>query len=558
MMMCRSLRSHNGFSLVKILLLFVMFALAILYYLPHINGTTLTVVNQIGDRVKGVVNDLKSKVILIKHSFSNSLDSLHVKVSRKLADLLDKLNLKKLSKQIKGVQDAWERDMSTLLEASRSRGFNVSEMQKMYDEYNAGERSWRRVESFYWDDMQAQTQKAVQKSFEHFLERPIGCSDFSQELKTIWEIGERFNEGSFSGYTEAKALSDTLYNPRSVDFVTELFEWLRVAGLYASPPGDWRNDWFIRQLITATATGENVTPDYPATIQMITSQVGNHEVYRILGDITIAEIYLNYNLLHASIQYYEDAISSLSAIARQKDARQPYSRSTLGIHMALGLLHERMCSNSDLASKEFKDVIAIARRLNLPCNQYNQAHYHLAVLNLQIRERSTIQPQFTQNKEPVSVTAEELLQEKPAASPSETADGVITGTIGDGQVGSRAMRPSTGTPDPGRKEHPLSGGTPPGPLVTPTPSDYYAPGEIILGTILPGKSQRRRERDIRLRPRQELGGSLKMETFKLEQLYDLGSIPEDAVREFELYLKCQSRGEDTVIARYVLSKYYGR
>jgi tetratricopeptide (TPR) repeat protein len=566
-MMCRYLSSHKGLSLVKILLVLVILAGAALYFLPHVGGDTFTAINQIGDRVKGIVNNLKSKVTVLKNSLSNGLDSTSVKISRRLADLLDKLNLKKLSEQIKGVQDAWEQDMSTLLEASRNRGFRISETQRMYDEYSAGERSWRRVESFYWEDIQAQTQQAVQKSFENFLKRPIGCSDFSQELKTIWEIGERFNEDTFSGYAEAKTLSESLYNPRSVDFVAELFEWLRVGGLYAAPPGNWKDDWFIRQLITAIDTGEGMTPDYPTTIQMIETQVGNHPVYSILGDIAIAEIYLNYDLINSSIQHYEEAIAELSSIANQEDTRNPYSYSALGLHMALGLLHERMCSNADLASKEFKDVIAIARRLNLSCDQYNTAHYHLAVINLQIRERATIQPQFTENKTPTAVTAEELLKEQATPVPGSSG-GVIKGTIGDGQASSRAITPSTESGD-SREENPVetTGTTPvqptpvptvtPVPAATPTPADYYAPGEIVVGTIQPGQA-RRQERDIRLRPRQELGSSVRMERFRLEQLYNLSSIPEDAVREFELYLKCQSQGEGTVIARYVLNKYHGR
>ena len=563
-MMCRYLSSHKGFSLVKILLFIVILAGAILYFLPHVGGDTFTVVNQIGDRVKGIVNNLKSKVAVLKNSLSNGLDSATVKISRKLADILDKLNMKKLAAQLEGVQQAWREDMEALLEASRSRGFNVNSTQQMYDEYNAGDRSWRRVESYYWEDIQTQTQKAVQKSFDHFLKRPIGCSDFSQELKTIWEIGNYFNEDTFSGYAQAKMLSESLYNPRSVDFVTELFEWLRIGGIYAAPPGDWKDDWFVRQLTTAIDTSGELTPDYPGTIQMIEAQVGNHPVYRILGGIVIAEIYLNYDLLNSSIQYYEDAIRDLSQIAGEQDNRNRYSYSALGLHMSLGLLHERMCSNADLASKEFKDVVAIARRLNIPCDQYNAAHYHLAVINLQIRERATIQPRFAENTTPAAVTAKDLLEGD--ATPTPTGSGeVIKGTIDENGGRTREIVPTTPTPGASqRPENPVEGGsgtTPeivvPTPQPTPTPPDYYAPGEVVVGTIQPGES-RRQERDIRLRPRQELGSSIRMERFKLDQLYDLSQIPEDAVREFELYLKCQNQGEGTVIARYVLDKYHGK
>ncbi|MCP4398576.1 MAG: hypothetical protein GY801_14925 [bacterium] len=558
-MMCRYLGSHKGLSLVKMLLLVVILAGAVLYYLPHIGGDTFTVINQVGDRVKGIANNLKSKVIGLKNSISNGMDSTTVKIVRKLTDILDKLNLKKLAEQIKGVQESWEQDIKTLLDASRSRGFNVDTTQQMYDEYNAGERSWRRVESFYWKDIQTQTQKAVQKSFEHFLKRPIGCSDFREELRTIWEIGERFNEDTFEGYDKAKTLSESLYNPRSVDFVTELFEWLRVGGIYAAPPGDWKDDWFIRQLMTAIDTSGDLTPDYPQTIQMIEKQVGNHPIYRILGNVIIAEIYLNYDLMNSTIQHYEDAIRDLSIITNEQDSRNRYSYSALGLHMSLGLLNERMCSNDDLASKEFKDVVAIARRLSMSCDRYNKAHYHLAVINLQIKERASIQPKFTENKTPTAETAEELLKEETTPVPAGSG-GVIKGTIDDGGR-TRAIGSQPG--DSERQENPVGeGGTTvtivvPTPLPTPTPPDYYAPGEVVVGTIQPGQT-RRGERDIRLRPRQELGSSVKMEKFKLDQLYDLSKIPEDAAREFETYLKCQSQGEGTVIARYVLDKYHGK
>lgn len=562
-MMCRYLSSHKGLSLVKILLAIAILAGVALYFLPHVGGDTLTVVNQLGDRVKGVVNNLKSKVTFLKNSVSNGMDSTTVKIARKLADVLDKLNLTKLAEQIKGVQEAWQQDMEALLNASRSRGFNVGQTQQMYDEYNAGERSWRRVESYYWEDIQNQTQAAVQRSFEHFLKRPIGCSDFRQELRTIWEIGERFNEDTFSGYAEAKTLSDSLYNPRSVDFVAELFEWLRVGGIYAAPPGDWKDDWFIRQLMSAIDTSGDLTPDYPGTISVIEKQVGNHPIYSILGDIVIAEIYLNYDLINSSIQHYEDAIRDLSKITTEQDTRNRYSYSALGLHMSLGLLNERMCSNDDLASKEFKDVVAIARRLNISCDQYNEAHYNLAVINLQIKERASIQPKFEENKAPAAVTAEELLQEE-GATPVLPAgsDGVIKGTIDENGGRTREIVPSTST-DLAREENPVGDNSSTTavvvatPLPTPTPPDYYAPGEVVVGTIQPGQTPRS-ERDIRLRPREEVGGSLKMETFKLDQLYDLSRIPEDAVREFETYLKCTNQGEGTVIARYVLDKYHGK
>ena len=65
-------------------------------------------------------------------------------------------------------------------------------------------------------------------------------------------------------------------------------------------------------------------------------------------------------------------------------------------------------------------------------------------------------------------------------------------------------------------------------------------------------------RTVRLRPRRELGESQKMAEFKVEDLYDLSSIPDDAIREFELYLKCSNEGPRAQIARFIHDKYLGK
>ena len=59
-------------------------------------------------------------------------------------------------------------------------------------------------------------------------------------------------------------------------------------------------------------------------------------------------------------------------------------------------------------------------------------------------------------------------------------------------------------------------------------------------------------------PGPELGDSQKMITFKLEDLYDLSRIPNDAIREFELYLKCADTGPRVDVARFVHDKYMGK
>ena len=49
-----------------------------------------------------------------------------------------------------------------------------------------------------------------------------------------------------------------------------------------------------------------------------------------------------------------------------------------------------------------------------------------------------------------------------------------------------------------------------------------------------------------------------MKKFDIGDLYDLSKIPDDAVREFELYLKCHAEGERAEIARFIHNKYLGR
>ncbi len=571
-MMCRYVRSQRGFSLIKILLSLIIAVAVVLYFLPYLSGgNSFSVVNELSAKARGIGSVLTSRVQLLTAKMSNSLEGTTTKISRKLEALLDKLNFKKLATQIAEVREEWETDMTTLIEASKSRGFDMGQVQQSFDEYNAEERSWKRVESLYWSDLRSQTQQEIEKSFQHFLTQPVGCSDYTVEFKTILSIGNYFNEDTFEGYSKAKELSGDLYNPRSLSFVKDLFEWFRIAGIY-TPAGDWKDDWFIQKLTQAIDTSQNSSPDYPGIIHGIEQQAGSHQVYRILGDIVVAEIYLNYDLVNSTLEYYDEAIRNLYALANTYDRRNPYSYTTLGMHMALGLMNERMCSNNDLAMKEFKDVIAIANRLGLSCEQYNDAHYHLAVMNLQIRERAAILPKFTTVASSRTDTVEALLPPAPTKVPdvTSTGSGVVTGTVGD--ENSRRTIPiptpvplgsegtARGVVKQGRGERPATGTTAIEPVLpaTPTPVPIppsYGEGEIQKGTV--DVLNRRPERDIRLVPRQELGDSVRM-NFTLDQLYDLSKIPDDAAREFEWYLKCQKQGDEVDVARYVLNKYLGK
>ncbi len=581
--MSRYIASQKGFSLVKMLVALLVVVGIALYFMPQIGGDTFTVINQLSDRAKGIGNLLGSKVRLLTGKIGATTEGLSVRFSDQLAGILDKLHLKGLAKELKSVKEEWQKDMQMLIGASKSRGFDMNSTMQGYNEYEAGSRSWRRVESQYWDEMRKQTQQAIEKSFKSFLMRPVGCSDFTVELKKIWEISAAFNEDTFDGYTRAKELSQELYNPRSLDFAPLVLEWLNIAGLYV-PPSD--NDWFIQQLRRAIEP-QNGPTLYPQIIQQIDGQAGSNQVYCIIANVVIAEIYLNYDLMNGAMERYDEAIRGLYAIASRIDQGSPYSYQALGTHMTLGLLNERLCSNVDLALKEFKDVVAIARRLNLPCNQYNTAHYHLAIMNLQIRERATILPQFAAATVANTQTVNQLL---PAATPTPALDqatptpalvssttttiststttntytsgsGVVKGTVPAGGGRSLVEVPTAEVIAPAseREERPVGvTAVVVTPVVTPTPlTPTYADGEIVKGTIAPGEL-RRIERDIRLRPRAELGQTVKMQTFSIEQLYDLSLIPEDAIREFETYLKCENQGEEVVVARYVLNKYLGK
>ncbi len=565
MMMGQYFSSQRGFSLVKILVPLLLAAVLILYFMPYIAGSRIDILNEVSAKVKGVVNNLISKVFLLKDKFGNTFETTSIKLSRTLANLFDRLKLSGLAKLISDVKVEWEGDMQSLIDTSRSRGFDMQSIEASYDEYTAGQRSWRRVEAGYWEAIREQTRQAIEKSFRQFLNRPVGCSDYTVELKKVWEIGNRFNEDTFEGYLEAKRLSEELYNPRSVEFMIELLSWLSKAGFYpAQAAGNWEQDWYVQQLLLAiTPQSDGYPPDYPQIIQQIDQRASaaRNPIERIVADSTAAEIYLNYDLINSTIERHEESLRNLSALSNQYAQGNSYSMVALGLHMTLGLLHERLCTNADLAIKEFKDVVAIASRLGLPCKDYYSVHYHLAIMNLQIRTRSGIKLEFVTQAAPMALTTTQLLQPSGGTAPTEvtptpdavatpSADGVVKGTI-DGS-GRRSIVEATPTP---RDERPIVEVDPLAPTPTPSPvfPPTYAPGEIKKGT-----GTGRTERDIRLRPRQELGDSLKMQTFTIDKLYDLSKIPADAVREFELFLKCQSAGEEVEIARYVINTYSGR
>jgi hypothetical protein len=349
------------------------------------------------------------------------------------------------------------------------------------------------------------------------------------------------------GYFEAKQLSEELQQPRSEQFLTNILKWLAAANVYSAPGGDWSKDWFIQQLnLATTKTSDGYNPDYPAIIEHIDSQFRTRDtsIYQILRDMVVAEIYLNYDLINPAEDRFDEAIRNLSQVVANSRYDQ-YSMTALGLHMALGLLHERVCKNVDLAIKEFKEVIAIARRLGLRCEDYSIAHYHLGIINLGLRAEREIQPQFEEKINPYSATTQTILAATPTPEPTPIPTPTskpITVTI---EI-PRSLEESETRP-----ERPADGSGEISPPTVPTSPGYTG---VVKGEIQPGEG-RRPERDIRLRPRAELGETRKMQKFEISDLYDLNNIPDDAAREFELFLRCNKQGDQTEIARFIHRRY---
>ncbi|MBD3304982.1 hypothetical protein GF339_01350, partial [candidate division KSB3 bacterium] len=311
-MLFRRVTSQEGFSLIKTLLLLVVLAVIILYYLPTLGGDTFTVLNRISDRAKAVIDNLGTKLSVSKDKLAETLEKRWLKIKRTIEELIDKWNLDELSnllsepagykltdqvlenlqkdgvpaetvrtlQPLQGqefsteeefltvvseyigeaqtteheelltkhamftIKKRWEEDMTKLVGLSKSRGFDMEEVERRHDQYRAGEASWRRVETRYWEDLRQQTREAITTSIERFRTRQLGCSDFTVELRMIKEIIDQFNADTLEGYFNAKALSQELEQPRSAQFLAEVLQWLSVANVYAAPPGnDWSNDW---------------------------------------------------------------------------------------------------------------------------------------------------------------------------------------------------------------------------------------------------------------------------------------------------------------------------
>jgi hypothetical protein len=515
-MICRSFTSQRGFSLFRFLIMLVIFVLAILYFLPRIGGDTFTVINQISAQAKAVINDLISKLSGVRATFSEEWSILGEKVSKKIGDLKDwlrRIQGKGALTQTRGMD--WEADMQMLIELSEEQDYKMEEVRLLRDQGA----SQRRVEAEFWNQLQTQTADLISKNITRFRTRPLGCSDFTVELKKIWDIGQKFNEETFEGYLEAKKLSEELEDPRSLEFAQDVFGWI----------GFQNSDWFMEQLTLAITKTDKTIPDYPAIIDKIDSRISQARYIfdRVLGDITVGEIYLNYNLVNPAESRFDEAIRNLATVLNQySNTISP--EKVVGLHMALGLLNERVCKNNDLAIKEFKDVLVGARRLGLDCQYCNIAHYHLGIINLKLREGTQVKPGFEGKPSSYAGTTETLLTTTPTPAP-------------------------TPTPTPTPAPNPIK-------IIVEIPLTRALKAEEKTARAIPGvtKGEVTVPRPVRLRPRKELGESQQMKTFKVEDLYDLRNIPDDAIREFELYLKCTKEGTRAEIARFIHNKYMGK
>jgi hypothetical protein len=244
------------------------------------------------------------------------------------------------------------------------------------------------------------------------------------------------------------------------------------------------------------------------------------------------------------------ALRDLSGIFTQYTAIPPDKM--VGLHMALGLLNERMCRNNDLAIKEFKDAVACSRKIGLKCDYYNIAHFQLGIINLRLREGNQLKPEFESKRASYHGTTEDLMTATPTPVPSPTVTPTpqpnplkITIEI---PFNSRTLKQKA------EKERLNRASGIPGATVGEN-KPRGIPGATVGET---GTETSPTPRPVRLRPRLELGDIQQMKGFRIEDLYDLGNIPVDAIREFEQYLQCSSDASRARIARFIHDKYMGK
>lgn len=263
--------------------------------------------------------------------------------------------------------------------------------------------NWWRVESLYWEVLERQTLQAIRVCVPRA--RILGCSDPTPLVQRIEYIVENFNDHTLEGYEAAIQACRQLQEfpvDDSRDFTTELLTYLNRSGQYPSTPGSKDGDWFQKRMLEAigrktSGEREQSSPtrseersldrsrrkalSYPQIIEEIDFQanLSGNFLQKAFADTVVAEIYLNYDLLRPAEDRYEQAIRALT---KQVQAIP----NNIDLNMALGLLHERVCKNNDLAIKAFKEVVALSRQAGQEC-AYASAHFHLGFLYLNIRPR---------------------------------------------------------------------------------------------------------------------------------------------------------------------------
>jgi len=495
------LASEKGISLLRILLILVVLIiiLPVLYnmisrrvtlppFLPPLVEDFLT-------RAIARTRDLKETVEEIKERAGGSLRRAIVASRERWVELTERVP--PLSPEVGG---DWAADMERLVDLAEENNFNMDEVRALIERFKreSGPDWWRgsnwwRVEKTFWQTLEDQTLEEIRRSFNVFQARPLGCSDFTPLVQRVESLVSKFNEHTLEGYIAAKQAAIQLREFRvedSKEFTSELLTYLTKSGQYV-PVAEKDGDGLQKMMLDAI--DKSKPPRYPAIIEQIDlrSNLSNNLLQRAFANTVVAEIYLNYDLIRPAEDRYEEAIRALTKQVQ-------FLPNSIDLHMALGLLHERVCKNTDLAVKEFKDVVALARQANLEC-EYAVSHFHLGLLYLNIRPRPVVE-----------VTP---------------------------------LPPTPGIPVPTR---------PPGPTVPPPPEGEERRPErrgVAPERIPERRPERPRFIQRNVRPRQRIPEA------KGILFRDFAAISVDSAREFEEFLACQAQGVQARNAEFFHQRY---
>ena len=557
-MMCRYGSSQKGFGLVKALGWIVLIGL-VLYFLPSLLSR---VENPIATELVGTLDELKLSANNLLGRVSGGFRSLKESLADQKLGIEEKVLIFKeriLAKYGRGEGSRgmdWDRDMQELLKRAKKDGFTLPRSSELFDKYRAGEARQITVEKEFWKEMRKETEDSIERNSKFLGQRALGCGNFTYEFQLLRYMRDQFNEDSFVGYVTARQSAELLGFPRSKEFLEEFLARLVVASGYTQSFG-----WFAGKLEQAIneVSGRAM---YPQIIKEINARISTtrNPFEQVVGNITIAEICLNYNLINPAEARFDEAIRIFSEeIVRYQNTRAP--RMVLGTHMAAGLLHQRVCKNGGLAIKEFKDVIGIARRVGFDV-EYSIAHFNLGMLYLYFKDQMKVE--FKNAAPGAAVPKRKTAAPVPKATAAPTTPTPIsTPTAKPIDINIEISIPRS-LDEQGRPERPAAGGTPlvavtptvpptpkPTPRPTPTPTPRPAPPsglDVLKGTVVVPRMER---------PKPDLGETRKMGEIDIGNIFDLSSIPADANRQFELYLKFVSEGPEADVARLIHQKYLG-